>query len=155
MSNKQVYWDDVQAGQELPSLPKIADRVMLVKWAGASGDFNPHHYDDTFAATQGTGGVIVHGLLKHAWLIQFVTGWMGDRGTLKRFECQYRGLDHPRTMKTMNEPDDGPTWHCIGKVVRKHMDGDAACVDLEIGVENGEKQITTPGSATVVLPKRP
>jgi len=154
MSKKQIYWDDVKEGQELAPLPKIADRVMLVKWAGASGDFNPHHYDDAFAATQGTDGVIVHGLLKQAWLIQFVTTWMGDEGFMKKFDCQYRGMDHPRTMKTMSEPNDGPTWHCIGKVLKKYEDGDQACVDLEIGVENGDKKVTTPGSATVVLPKR-
>ena len=69
MSKEQIYWDDVEEGKELTSLPKVADRVMLVKWAGASGDFNPHHYDDAFAATEGTDGVIVHGLLKHTWLI--------------------------------------------------------------------------------------
>ena len=52
MSREQIYWNDVEEGQEIPALPKIADRVMLVKWAGDSGDFNPHHYDDAFAATQ-------------------------------------------------------------------------------------------------------
>jgi hypothetical protein len=155
MANDQIYWDDVNEGQEMPPLEKIADRLMLVKWAGASGDFNPHHYDDAFAATQGTDGVIVHGLLKHAWLIQFVTTWMGDEGFLKKFDCQYRGMDHPRTMKTMNDPsDEGDTWHCTGKVLKKYVDGDQHCVDLEIGVENGEKKVTTPGSATVVLPVR-
>lgn len=150
----QIYWDDVEEGQELEPLPKIADRLMLVKWAGASGDFNPHHYDDAFADTQGTDGVIVHGLLKHAWLIQFVTTWMGDAGALKKFDCQYRGMDHPRTMKTMNEPNDGETWQCVGKVVKKYVDGEAHCVDLEIGVVNGAQKTTTPGSATVVLPAR-
>lgn len=154
MSKEQVYWDDVQVGQELPPLLKIADRVMLVKWAGASGDFNPHHFDDTFAATQGTDGVIVHGLLKHAWLIQFVTSWMGDQGFLKKFSCQYRGFDHPRTMKTMSEPNEGETWHCVGRVVKKSQDGQDHFVELEIGVENGEKKVTTPGTATVMLPAR-
>jgi len=154
MAKEQIYWDDVEEGLELPSLPKIADRLMLVKWAGASGDFNPHHYDDAFAATQGTDGVIVHGLLKHAWLIQFVTTWMGDEGFMKIFDCQYRGFDHPRTMKTMNEPNDGETWTVFGKVSKKYVDGDDHCVDLEIGIENGKQKVTTPGSATVVLPTK-
>jgi len=39
MANDQIYWDDVNEGQEMPPLEKIADRLMLVKWAGASGDF--------------------------------------------------------------------------------------------------------------------
>lgn len=154
MSTKQLYWEDVEVGTELPTLPKIADSLMLVKWAGASGDFNPHHYEDGFARTQGTDGTIVHGLLKHAWLIQLVTGWMGDDGFMKKFFCQYRGLDLPRKMKTMNEPLDGETWQCKGKITNKYVDGDNHCVDLEIGVENGSGQVTTPGSATVILPSR-
>jgi hypothetical protein len=154
MATKQIYWEDVEVGTELPTLPKVADSLMLVKWAGASGDFNPHHYEDAFARTQGTDGTIVHGLLKHAWLIHLVTGWMGDDGFMKKFSCQYRGLDLPRKMKTMNEPLDGETWQCKGKVTNKYVDGDDHCVDLEIGVENGSGQVTTPGSATVVLPTR-
>ncbi len=154
MTTEQIYWEDVDVGTEMPPLPKIATSLMLVKWAGASGDFNPHHYETEFAMTQGTGGVIVHGLLKHAWLIHFVTGWMGEDGTLKKFSCQYRGLDFPRKMKTMNEPVDGETWHCKGKVVKKYEDGDEHCVDLEIELENGKGQITTPGTATVELPSR-
>jgi acyl dehydratase len=154
MATEQIYWEDVDVGTEMPPLPKIATSLMLVKWAGASGDFNPHHYETEFAMTQGTGGVIVHGLLKHAWLIQFVTNWMGEEGTLKKFSCQYRGLDFPRKMKTMNEPVDGETWHCKGKVVKKYEDGDEHCVDLEIGLQNGKGQVTTPGTATLELPSR-
>ena len=150
----QIYWEDLEVGTEMPPLPKIATSLMLVKWAGASGDFNPHHYETEFAMTQGTGGVIVHGLLKHAWLIQFVTGWMGEDGTLRKFSCQYRGLDFPRKMQTMNEPVEGETWNCKGKVVKKYVDEDAYCVDLEIGVENGKGQVTTPGTATVALPSK-
>ncbi|MBE0480269.1 MAG: hypothetical protein IBX68_04755 [Dehalococcoidia bacterium] len=154
MSNNQIFWEDVKEGMELPTLPKIAHSVMLVKWAGASGDFNPHHYEDAFAKSQGTGGVIVHGLLKHAWLVQLVTNWMGDEGFMKKFSCQYRGMDYPRLMKTMNEPVEGETWLCKGKIVKKFVDGENHCVDLEIGVENGKGEVTTPGTATVILPTR-
>lgn len=151
---KQIFWEDIEVGAELPPLPKVATSLMLVKWAGASGDFNPHHYEDAFAKTQGTGGTIVHGLLKHAWLIQFVTNWMGDEGALKKFGCQYRGMDYPRLMKTMNEPVDGETWHCKAKVTKKYIEGEEHFVDLEIGVVNGKGETTTPGTATVVLPSR-
>ncbi len=154
MANEQIYWEDVNEGQDIPTLPKVAHSLMLVKWAGASGDFNPHHYEHEFAMSQGTNGVIVHGLLKHAWLIQLVTNWMGDEGFMKKFSCQYRGLDFPRKMKTMDEPQEGETWQCKGKIVRKYEEGDEHFVDLEIGVENGSGQVTTPGTATVRLPSR-
>ena len=154
MAKQQPYWEDVEVGTELPELPKIATTQMLVKWAGGSSDFHPQHYDDDFAKRQGTGGIIVHGLLKQAWLIQLVTSWMGDLGTLKKFSCQYRGMDYPRVMKTMNEPVDGETWLCKGKVTNKYVDGDDHCVDLQIGVENGKGEMPTPGSATVALPSQ-
>jgi len=151
---KQIHWEDVEVGTELETLPKIANSFMLVQWAGATGDFNPHHYEEAYAQTQGTGGVIVHGLLKHAWLIQLVTNWMGEEGTLKKFACQYRGLDLPRKMKTMNESQEGETWLCKGKITKKYVEDDNHCVDLEIGVENGKGEITTPGSATIILPSQ-
>ena len=154
MAKEQIYWEDVNTGYELPILEKIAHSLMLVKWAGASGDFNPHHYETEFAMTQGTGGVIVHGLLKHAWLIQFVTNWMGDEGFMKKFSCQYRGLDFPRKMQTMNEPVDGETWQLKGKVTNKFVDDEEHCVDLEISIVNGKGQVTTPGTATVALPSK-
>ena len=73
---------------------------------------------------------------------------------MKKFSCQYRGMDYPRKMKTMNEPVDGETWQCVGKITKKYVDGDDHCVDMEIGVVNGKGETTTPGSATVVLPSR-
>lgn len=154
MSKDQIHWEDINEGYDLPDLPKIAHSVMLVKWAGASGDFNPHHYEHQFAEKQGTGGTIVHGLLKHAWLIQLVTNWMGDEGFMKKFSCQYRGMDYPRKMMTMDQPEDGETWLCKGKVTKKYVEGDEHLVDLEIGVVNGKGQVTTPGTATVVLPSK-
>jgi hypothetical protein len=54
--------------------------------------------------------------------------------------------------KTMDQPHDGETWHCNGKIEKKYVDGDDHCVDLEIGIENGEGKVTIPGSATVILP---
>jgi len=154
MSDNQVFWEDVEVGSELPEMPKIADSLSVVKWAGAMGAFNPLMYEDAFARSQGMQGPIMQGQLKLAWLVQMVTGWMGAGGRLKKIGCEYRGFDYPRRMKTMNEPEDGETWLCKGKVIRKYLDGDEHCVALEIGVENGSRKITTPGSAVVVLPSR-
>jgi len=88
---EQPYWDDVTEGMEIQSLSKIATTQMLVRWAGASGDFNPLHYDAVVAASFGTGRPIVHGALKRQWLIQLVTDWMGAEGFLKKFAC-HQGL---------------------------------------------------------------
>src|ERR1035437_3534900 len=123
MNNKptQLYWEDIEIGTELPALPKVATTRMLVQWAGASGDFVPLHYDDAFARSQGLPGIIVHGALKRQWLVQLITGWSGDDGTLKGFACQYRAMDVPRPMKSLTEPNDGETWWCKGKVTKKYV----------------------------------
>ena len=79
---QQLYWEDVGVGSEVTPLPRIATTQMLVKWAGASGDFNPLHFEDTFVDKQGVGKPIVHGALKRAWLVSLMTNWIGDKGTL-------------------------------------------------------------------------
>jgi hypothetical protein len=151
---KQLYWEDVEVGDQVPTLPKIATTMMLVRWAGASGDFNPHHYDDQSPMAAATGGIIVHGALKRQWLIQLMTGWIGDEGKLKKFSCQYRRLDFPRRMANFVDPMEGETWLCKGTVTNKYVEDDQYLVECEIWVETGQGEKTVPGSATVAFPSR-
>ncbi|MDD5311443.1 MAG: MaoC/PaaZ C-terminal domain-containing protein [Dehalococcoidia bacterium] len=152
---KQLYWEDVNIGQEIPPLTKVATTLALVKWAGAFGDYNPLHYDNDFAVNfMKTGGVIAHGTLKRQWLIQMLTDWIGDEGWLKRIQTQFRIMDYPRRMKTLVEPEDGDTLTCKGKVTAKSEKGGEHLVECEIWLENGKGEITTGGSATVMLPAK-
>ncbi len=151
---KQLYWEEVEVNAPVPSLAKVATTQMLVQFAGASGDFNPLHYEDGFAAAQGVGKPIVHGQLKRAWLVQLLTDWVGERGAVRKFSCQFRGMDYPRSMKTVDEPQDGETWWCKGTVTKKYVEGDEHRLDCDIWVENGKGEKTTNGNATVVLPHR-
>ena len=151
---RELHWEDVEVGSEIPPLAKVATTQMLVLWAGASGDSNPLHYEDTFAASHGVGKPIVHGQLKRAWLIQLLTDWIGEQGALKKFSCQFRGMDYPRMMKTVVEPEEGETWWCKGIVTKTYAEGDEYYSDCDIWVENGKGEKTTTGSATIVLPSR-
>ena len=148
---KKLSWEDIEPGMEITSLAKVPTSQMLVKWAGATGDFNPLHYDDHFAANEGVGTRIIHGELKRAWLVQMMTDWLGDDGVLKKISCQYRALDHPRLMKTPLDPEEGETFWCKGRVSKKYMEGKNYCLDCEIWVENGQGEVTTPGQAKVIL----
>lgn len=150
----QLYWEDIEVGTEIGPLPKVATTRMLVQWAGASGDFVPLHYDDAFARAQGFPGVIVHGALKRQWLVQLVSSWLGDSGTLKKFSCQYRTVDFPRPMKTLTEPGDGDSWLCKGKVTKKYMQESVHFAECDVWVENGNSEITVQGKASVILPSR-
>ena len=152
---KQLFWEDVAEGGEVTPLPKIATSQMLVRWAGASGDFNPLHYDRAFAEMAGVGQPIVHGALKRQWLVQLMTDWIGDNGWLKRFSCQYRAMDIPRAMGTMTDPrGEGESWTCKGKVTKKYVEEGEHCIDCDIWIENSKGETTTPGKATVVLPSK-
>jgi len=149
---KQICFEDIEVGTELPPVAKVATTQMLVRFAGAGGDFNPLHYEDTFAKNQGVGTPIVHGQLKRAWLGHLVTGWIGDVGFLKKLSCQFRAVDYPRKMKDISIPDEGETWLCKGKVTKKYVKDGQNIVECDIWVENGKGEKTTTGAATVILP---
>jgi len=138
-----LYWEDVAVGAEITPLVKRPTTRQLVRFAGASGDFNEPHYDKDFALSWGLPGVIVQGMLKLHFLVQMITDWIGDEGDLLKISCQYRGLDYP-----------GDTLTCKGKVVRKFVNGDEHCLECAISLENQRDEKTTPGSAVVVVPSR-
>ena len=121
---------------ELPELVKHPTARQLVQYAGASGDFYEIHYDQDFARSTGLPGVILHGLLKAAFLAQLVTDWAGPGARLLKFEVSYRGLDLP----------DLP-YRCRGLV--RSQEGDVA--ELEVWGEDPGGNRTTLGTATVEL----
>lgn len=139
----QVYWEDVQEGDEIPQLKKNCSTQQLVLWAAASGDFYQIHYDQDFARATGLKGIIVHGALKNAFLGQLLHDWAGEGGRVKKFGCSYRGMDYPNQDIV-----------CRGVVTRKYEEDGERLVDLDIWTENPEGQKTSPGTATVALPSR-
>ncbi len=138
----QMVWDAVTEGLELGPVVRHPSTQQLVKYAGASGDYYQIHYDKEFAQGTGLEDVILHGALKNAFLGSLVTDWMGPHGNLRRLSCQYRGMDIP-----------GRPITARGVVTSKHEDDGEYLVDCEIWLENEEGQRTTPGRATVSLPK--
>ncbi|HEY8489585.1 MAG TPA: MaoC/PaaZ C-terminal domain-containing protein [Dehalococcoidia bacterium] len=143
MADTQVYFEDVQVGDEIPALKKNCSTQQLVLWAAASGDFYQIHYDQDFAKSTGLPGIIVHGALKNAFLGQLLHEWVGRKGRIIQFGCSYRGMDYPNQ-----------DIHCRGVVKAKRQENGQNLVELEIWTENPEGQKTTPGSAVVALPSR-
>jgi len=126
----------LKAGEEIPELVKHPTTRQLVQYAGSSGDFYEIHYDQDFARSVGLPGVILHGLLKAAYLGQLLTDWLGDEGQLKSFEVSYRGTDVP-----------GKPYRCRGKITR--VEGSTA--ELEVWGEDEGGNRTTIGTASVEL----
>ena len=77
-----IAWAEVEVGTELPSLSVPVQRATLVRYAGASGDFNPIHWNQDFALEVGLPDVIAHGMFTMASATRIVTNWVGDPGAL-------------------------------------------------------------------------
>jgi len=84
-----VAWADVEVGTELPPLSVSLQRVNLVMYAGASGDFNPIHWNQRFAQAVGLPDVIAHGMLTMASAGRVVTDWVGDPGAVVEYGVRF------------------------------------------------------------------
>ncbi len=131
-------------GDRLPAVVRTPTTRDLVKYAAASGDLYEIHYDDRSAREAGLPGVIVHGLLKAAWLADLVGSWAGPDAFVRELETSYRGIDQP------GHP------YAMGGIVRG-LSGDqhAPCVMVELWGESARGQRTTTGSAVVELTASP
>jgi acyl dehydratase len=112
-------------GDELPALTVLPDRLTPVRYAGASGDFNPIHVDDDFAQRVGLPGRILHGLWTMAQVARALTDAGGGPHSLQRLSVQFRGMALPEREITISgkvsEMQDG-----VATVdVRAEQDGKA------------------------------
>lgn len=140
---KELYWEDVEVGSEIPQLIKHPTTEQLVRWAGAAEDYYPGHYDKDFALSQGFPGVTVHGKLKYAFLAQMIIDWIGDRGLLRKLRVSYRRMDFP-----------GEPIVCKGRVTRKYIEDSEQFVECEVWTENPRGERTAQGAATIILRSR-
>ena len=121
-------------GSQLPSLAKSASRVDLVRYAGASGDFNPIHYDHEAARQAGLDGIVVHGLLMGAWLAQLAGSTSQRPDPLAELRLRFRSALAPAVQAVATG------------TVRDTNDDGCQRIDLTLGA--GEADLVT-GHATV------
>jgi acyl dehydratase len=114
--------------QEFPALT----RTMFVKYAGASGDFNPMHHDDTIATQVGNPSVFGHGMLSMGLAARVVKDWFGPEA-LRRLQVRFAKQVWP-----------GDVLTCTATVTGTREDGGEQLADLDLTVENqnGDKAIT-------------
>jgi acyl dehydratase len=84
-----------EPGSQIPPLHVTPDKYLTVRYAGASGDFNPIHYDEDFARAVGLPGRILHGLYSMAQVARAQTEAAGGPEKLKRLAVQFRGMGLP------------------------------------------------------------
>jgi len=102
---------ELSEGDNLPDLKVTPDRYLTVRYAGASGDFNPIHIDEDFAKQVGLPGRILHGLYTMAQVARAQTEAGGGPESLKRLAVQFRGMGLPEqeitVSATVREVRDG------------------------------------------------
>jgi len=126
---QRIKFEDVEAGSNLPELrTKPIEHMTLVRYAGASGDFNPIHTDPAFAEKVGLGGTIAHGMFTMAQIGRMVSGWVNPL-QIREFGVKFKAMAKP-----------GQTLICKGTVKKKkEEDGKKlVTVSVEAADENGE-----------------
>ena len=126
----------MQAGEQLPELRVTPDRYLTVRYAGASGDFNPIHIDEEFARSVGLPGRILHGLWTMAQVARAQTDAAGGPDRLKRLSVQFRGMGVPEQEVVVSS-----------KV--REVAGGVAVIDVE--ASQGDTRIVRRGEAEVAL----
>ena len=118
-----VSYDEVEVGTELPARSYPVRRVDLVMYAGASGDFNPIHWNERTATAVGLPNVIAHGMFTMAEAARLITDWTGDPGAIEDY-----GVRFTRPV-VVPDDDQGAVLEVSGKVAEK-LDGNRVRVDL-------------------------
>jgi len=127
---------DLNVGMEIPELRVTPDKYLTVRYAGASGDFNPIHIDEEFARTVGLPGRILHGLWTMAQVARAQTEAAGGPEHLKRLSVQFRGMGVPEQEVL------------VSGTVREAVDGH---VVIETFAEQAGKQIVRNAEAEVEI----
>ena len=138
-----VSYADVVPGAELPAVTYPVTRLSLVKYCGASGDFNVIHWNERVARSVGLPDVIAHGMFTMAQAGRYVTDWAGDAGTLVEFGVRFSA--------PVVVPDDGvgATIEVSGTIEDK-LDGNR--VVLGLTARSGGTKVLTRARAVVRLP---
>ncbi|GGZ13590.1 MaoC family dehydratase [Streptomyces nitrosporeus] len=118
-----MAYESVEVGTELPAQSFPVTRATLVRYAGASGDFNPIHWNEKFAREVGLPDVIAHGMFTMAEAIRVVTDWAGDPGAVVEY-----GVRFTRPVIVPND-ETGATVEVSGKIGAK-LDDNLVRVDL-------------------------
>jgi acyl dehydratase len=112
----------VQAGDEIPAQQFHVSRFDLVRYAGASGDFNPIHWNERIAKSVGLPDVIAHGMFTMATAIRVVTDWVGDPGAVVEYGVRF-------TRPVVVSDPEGATLTVAGRVAGVREDG---LLDVEL-----------------------
>jgi acyl dehydratase len=140
---KRLFFDDVKEGDEVPAfVVESLTRTDLVRYAGASGDFNPMHHDEPFAQKVGLPSVFSHGMLNAGFVSKCVTDYVG-RENLRRFKVRFATRVWP-----------GDTITCKGTVTKKYQEAGKQLIEGNVVALNQKGETAISGSFVAELPSK-
>jgi acyl dehydratase len=139
----QVSYEALAAGAELPEASYPVSRLSLVKYCGASGDFNFIHWSDRIARAVGLPDVIAHGMFTMAQAGRYVTDWAGPGAVVTEFRVRFS------SMVVVPDDDTGATIEVSGQIEEK-LDGNRVAIALT--ARSGGAKVLTRARAVVRLP---
>ena len=135
--SQTITYDAIQVGDEAPPLVvENLSRTNFVRYAGASGDFNPMHHDETIATKVGNPSVFGHGMLTAGLMARVVKDWFGPEA-IRKFQVRFAKQVWP-----------GDTITFTAKVAAKHDDDGEHLVDLACSASNQDGVVVLTGTAT-------
>ena len=143
MNRPQVYWEDVQVGQELPEVSLDINAKRGYLQVSGSQDWYPLHFDEKFAQKAGHPSIFMNTGFTQAALVRVITDWMGDQGFPRKFYFEMR-----------RQQRLGDLMICKGRVTNKYEQDGQHIVECDVWAENQREGVTTPGNAVIVLPSR-
>jgi len=136
-------YEDVEVGTEIPPRSYQLRRLSLVKYAGASGDFNIIHWNERVATGVGLPNVIAHGMLTMAQGSNFVTAWAGDDpGAVLEYGVRFSA------MVPVPDDDEGASVEVSGKVIKKLGDNK---VEVDLSARSDGTKVLSRARAVVRL----
>ncbi|WP_150307130.1 MaoC family dehydratase [Planctomonas psychrotolerans] len=125
-------FDTLTVGEVVADTSVHLTRDALVRYAGASGDFNPIHYRDDVAASVGLPGVLAHGMLTMGLAVQPVIDWLGDPGRMVDYGVRF-------TRPVVVDPADGATVTVVAKVGQ--LDGEARTARIDLTASSNDATV--------------
>ncbi len=121
----------LEVGQVIGSTEFLLTRDSLVRYAGASGDFNQIHYRDDVAAAVGLPGVLAHGMLTMGVAVQVAVDWVGNAGSIVDYQVRF-------TKPVVVDPENGAVLVVTGKVGEIDAENHVVRIDLEAVFEENK-----------------
>ncbi|MDP6101936.1 MAG: MaoC/PaaZ C-terminal domain-containing protein [Dehalococcoidia bacterium] len=140
----QVYFEEVEPGDELPSLVREPTREQLDAFTKVWGSTIGRFTNDEVARSEGFSGVILPGNMTMSFLAQFLTEWAGPDGKLKRLDVDFRRSVQP-----------GDHLTCAGIVTDTETEDEENRVILDVYIETQKGERALQGTALVLLPSKP